>query len=58
MNEWVLVKGRMEVVSSNSMFMGSWYQDLCARRPKTEISWLDGLSTGPPEIGASQDHFL
>ena len=26
MNEWVSVKGRMEVVSSNSMSMGSWYQ--------------------------------
>ena len=26
MNEWVLVKGRMQVVSSNSVSMGSWYR--------------------------------
>ena len=26
MNEWVLVMGRMEVVPSNSVSMGSWYQ--------------------------------
>ena len=26
MNEWVLVKGRLEVVLSNSVFMDSWYQ--------------------------------
>ena len=26
MNELILVKGPMEVVSSNSMSMGSWYQ--------------------------------
>ena len=26
MNEWVPVKGRIEVVSSNSMSMDSWYQ--------------------------------
>ena len=25
MNEWVPMKGRMEVVSSNSVSMGSWY---------------------------------
>ena len=25
MNEWVLVKGRMEVVLSHSVSMGSWY---------------------------------
>ena len=49
MNEWVPVKGRMEVVLSNSVSMGSGYryQDLRARRPKTEISRVDGLSTGP-----------
>ena len=26
MNEWVPMKGRMEVVSSNSVSMTSWYQ--------------------------------
>ena len=26
MNEWVLVKGRIEVVPSNSVSMGSWYR--------------------------------
>ena len=26
MNEWVLVKKRMEVVPSNSMSMDSWYR--------------------------------
>ena len=26
MNEWVPVKGRMEVVPSYSMSMGSWYR--------------------------------
>ena len=26
MNEWVPVKGRMEVVLSNSVSMGSWYR--------------------------------
>ena len=26
MNEWVPVKGRMEVVPSNSVSMGSWYR--------------------------------
>ena len=26
MNEWVPMKGRMEVVLSNSVSMGSWYQ--------------------------------
>ena len=26
MNEWISVKGRMEVVSSNSVFMSSWYR--------------------------------
>ena len=26
MNEWVLVKERMEVVSSYSVSMGSWYR--------------------------------
>ena len=26
MNEWVSVKGRVEVVSSNLVSMGSWYQ--------------------------------
>ena len=25
-NEWVPMKGRMEVVSSNSMSMGSWFR--------------------------------
>ena len=30
------------------------YQDLGARRPKTEILWVDGLSIGPLEIGVSQ----
>ena len=26
MNEWVPVKGRMEVVSNNSVSMGCWYR--------------------------------
>ena len=26
MHEWVLMKGRMEVVPSNSVSMGSWYR--------------------------------
>ena len=56
MNEWVPVKGRMKVVSSNSVSVGSLapvrYQDLGARQPKTEIFWVDGLSTGPSKIGA------
>ena len=26
MNEWVPVKGRMELVPSNSVFVGSWYR--------------------------------
>ena len=26
MNKWVLVKGRMEVVPSNLVSMGSWYR--------------------------------
>ena len=26
MNEWVPMKGRMKVVLSNSVSMGSWYQ--------------------------------
>ena len=26
MNEWVPMKGRMEVVPSNSVSMGSWYR--------------------------------
>ena len=26
MNEWVLVKDRMEVVMSNSVSIGSWYR--------------------------------
>ena len=26
MNEWVTMKGRMEVVLSNSVSMGSWYR--------------------------------
>ena len=26
MNEWVSVMGRMEVVSGNSVSMGSWYR--------------------------------
>ena len=56
MNRWVPVKGRIEVVPSNSVSMGSWYRSdtLGARRPKTEIPRVDGLSMGPPEIGVSQ----
>ena len=57
MNEWVLVKGRMKVVPSNLMSMGSLvlvrYQDLGVRRRKTEIPRVDRCSTGPPEIGTS-----
>ena len=26
MNKWILVNGRMEVVTSNSVSMGSWYR--------------------------------
>ena len=26
MNEWISVKGRMKVVPSNSVSIGSWYQ--------------------------------
>ena len=48
MNEWVPMKGRMEVVPSNSVSMGSWYrlvryQDLGARRSKIEIPGVDRL---------------
>ena len=54
-NELVPVKGRMKVVPSNSVSIGSWYyQDLGARRPKTRILQVNGLSTGPPEIGSSR----
>ena len=35
MNGWVSVKGRMEVVSSNSMSMDSWYRSGTKLRCKT-----------------------
>ena len=41
MNELVPVKGRRGVVPSK-------------KQPKIEIPQVDGLSTGPSEIGASQ----
>ena len=37
MNEWVPVKGRIEVVPSNSMSMGIWY------RPGTKTEVQDDL---------------
>ena len=42
------------MVPSNSVSMGSWYQDLGVRRPKTEIPRVNGLSMGSLEIGVSQ----
>ena len=46
--------GVSQVVPSNSVSMGSWYQDLGAIRPKTKIPRVNELSMGPSEIGVSQ----
>ena len=48
----------MEVMPSNSVSLGSWYQsdkDLGVRRPKTEIPWVDGLSTAMIKISVNTD---
>ena len=62
MNEWVPVKGRIEVVLSNSVPTGSWYwsgtKDIGAKLPKIEIRGLTGCQRDPRELGCSRISFF
>ena len=55
MNEWVPVKGRMEVVPSNSVSMGSWYRSSTKTKVQDNLRQkfrgLTGCQQDPWKLG-------
>ena len=62
MNEWVPVKERMEVVSSNSVSMGSWYRSSTKTKVQDDLRQkfygLTGCQRDPRKLGCHSLHFI